>query len=203
MRRSLLPGVVLPGVMLAAGAALLVVLGAALELDLDSTALLGSALGAVVALVPERSPLVRLGGFAAGFVIAWIGYVVRASMLPDTSGGRAVAVVVVLLLCVAVAAATADRLPLWTLLLGTAGMVGAYERTFAAAPPELIRTSTTTATAFFLCVAVGFCAVGLASLFQSRGRTGQQAHRSGPEPERTPADNDNQLRLNDILEKSK
>ena len=68
-------------------------------------ALLGAALGAVVALVPDRTPLVRLGGFAAGFVAAFIGYVLRAALLPDTSAGRAVAVVIVLLLCVGVSAA--------------------------------------------------------------------------------------------------
>lgn len=202
MRRNVLHGVVFPGAVLAVAAGLLVVLGAAFELDLESVALLGAALGAVVALVPERSPMVRLGGFAAGFVIAFVGYVVRAAMLPDTSGGRAVAVVVVILLCAAVAAATADRLPLWTLLLGTAGMVGAYEFTFAAAPPELLTTSMTTATAFFLSVAVGFCAVGIASLFSGRGPAQSRTHRSEPDPT-THSDDTDQLRLNDILEKSK
>ena len=141
MRRNLLAGLCL-----AVAAGLLVMVGAALDLDVESVALLGAAAGAVVALVPDRTPLVRLGGFAAGFVAAFIGYVLRAAVLPDTSTGRAVAVVIVLLLCVGVSAATVDRLPLWTLLLGTATLVGAYEFTFAAAPPELMTTSVDTAT---------------------------------------------------------
>ena len=74
MRRNLLAGLCL-----AVAAGLLVVVGAALDLELESVALLGAALGAVVALVPDRTPLVRLGGFAAGFVAALVGYVLRAA----------------------------------------------------------------------------------------------------------------------------
>ena len=101
----------------------------------QSVALLGTAAGAVVALVPDRSPLVRLGGFAAGFVVAWIGYVVRAALLRTLPlgsrrgrGRRGAAV-------------RADwlpppptRLPLWTLLLGSAALIGAYEYTYERRP---------------------------------------------------------------------
>src|SRR4051794_38401167 len=153
MRTTILAGVVL------AGAAVLVVLvSSALDLGLESVALLGGALGAVVALVPDRGPLVRLGGFAAGFLVAWIGYVVRAALLPDSAGGRAVAVGLVVLLCVGVSAASFDRLPLWSTLLGTAALSGAYEFTYAAAPPEFASTSLTTASTLLLNVAVGFLA---------------------------------------------
>jgi len=156
MRRMLLSGVVL-----AVAAVLVVVVSAGLGLDLESTALLGAALGAVVALVPDRSPSARLAGFAAGFVISWIGYVLRAGFLPDTTGGRAAATGVVVLLCVAVAAVSRNRLPLWTTLLGTAALTGAYEFTYAAAPPELPSTSVSTATTLLLNVAVGFLAASL------------------------------------------
>jgi hypothetical protein len=124
-------------------------------------ALLGGALGAVVALVPDRGPAARLGGFAAGFVAAWIGYAVRAALLPDTSGGRAVAVGLVVLLCVGVTALSMNRLPLWSTLLGTAALSGAYEFTYAAAPPEFLSTSFSTATTLLLNVAVGFLAAAL------------------------------------------
>ena len=156
MRRTLLAGGVL-----AVAAVLVVIVSSALDLELESVALLGGALGAVVALVPDRTPLVRLGGFAAGFVAAWIGYVVRAALLPDTAGGRAVAVGLVVLLCVGITAASMDRLPLWTTLLGTAALSGAYEFTFAAAPPELASTSVSTATTLLFNVAVGFLAAAL------------------------------------------
>lgn len=156
MRRTLLAGVVL-----AVAAVLVVIVSSALDLELESVALLGCALGAVVALVPDRTPLVRLGGFVAGFVAAWIGYVVRAALLPDTAGGRAVAVGLVVLLCVGITAASMNRLPLWTTLLGTAALTGAYEFTYAAAPPELASTSVSTATTLLLNVAVGFLAAAL------------------------------------------
>ena len=156
MRRTLVAGLVL-----AVAAVLVVLVSSGLDLELESVALLGGALGAVVALVPDRSALARLGGFAGGFVAAWIGYVVRAAMLPDTAGGRAVAVGLVVLLCVAITAVTMDRLPLWTTLLGTAALTGAYEFTYAAAPPELATTSVSTATTLLFNVAVGFLAAAL------------------------------------------
>lgn len=162
MRRN-----VLAGVCLAVAAGLIVLISSALDLDLESAALLGGALGAVVALVPDRSTGVRLLGFAAGFLVSWIGYVVRAGELPDSAGGRAVAVVVVVLLCVAISAASRDRLPLWTLLLGTAAFTGGYEFTYDQAPPELLSTSVSTATTLLFNVAAGFLA---ASVFAPLGR---------------------------------
>lgn len=148
----------LAGALLAVAAALLVGISTALDLELESVALLGAALGAVVALVPDRAPLVRLAGFSGGFVMAWVGYVVRATVLPDTAGGRAVAVALTVLLCVGLTAATLNRLPLWTTLLGTAGMTGAYEFTYASAVPEMASTSISAATTLLLSVAVGFLA---------------------------------------------
>jgi hypothetical protein len=54
-----------------------------------------------------------------------------------------------------------NRLPLWSTLLGTAALSGAYEFTFAAAPPELASTSVSTATTLLFNVAVGFLAAAL------------------------------------------
>jgi hypothetical protein len=192
MRRNLLAGLCL-----SAAAGLLVIVGAALDLELESVALLGAALGAVVALVPDRTPLVRLGGFAVGVVAALLGYLLRALLLPDTSGGRAVAVVLVLLLCVGVSAVAQGRLPLWSLLLGTAGLVGAYEFTYAEAPPELLTTGMATITSLFLSVAVGFLATAFAS----------PTTRPAPQVEEhdnptTDAHSDS-ARLNDMMETSK
>ena len=196
MRRNLLAGLCLA---LAAG--LLVMVGKVLDLDLESVALFGAALGAVVALVPDRTPLVRLGGFAVGAVAALVGYLLRALLLPDTSAGRAVAAAIVLLLCVAVSAVAVGRLPLWSVLLGTAGLVGAYEYTYAAAPPELLTTAVDTITALFLSLAVGFFAASLASPFGTR-RAG--AVPSAQEPDNpTPDGHSDRVRLNDMMETSK
>lgn len=155
MRRSLLAGGVL-----AVAAVLVVLVSAALDLELESVALLGTALGAVVALVPDRSAGARLAGLAVGLVAAWIGYLVRAALLPDSVGGQAVAVAAVVLLCAAVAALTAGRLPLWSTLLGVVGLVGAYEAAYAAAPPEVAATSLSAVTALVLAVGAGFLAAG-------------------------------------------
>ena len=163
MRKSLLTGVVL-----AVAAVVVVAMSAALELDLESTALLGVGLGAVVALVPDRSPLVRLAGFSAGVVISWLGYVARAALLPDTANGRAVAVGIVVLLCTGVAVATMNRVPLWSVLLGAAGFAGAYEFAFAAAPPELPSTSVSTLTILLFNVAVGFLVAALVAPAEGR-----------------------------------
>lgn len=163
MRRT-----ILAGGLLAAASALVVVISTALDLGLESVALLGAALGAVVGLVPDRTPLVRLVGFAGGFIAAWIGYAVRAAVLPDTAGGRAVAVGLTVLLCVGLTAATLDRLPLWTTLLGTAGLAGAYEFTYAAAVPEMTSTSVSTATTLLLNVAIGFLAAVLVAPLPQR-----------------------------------
>jgi hypothetical protein len=193
MRRMLAAGVVL-----AVAAVLVVLVSAALDLELESVALMGAALGAVVALVPDRGPMVRLAGFAAGFVIGWLGYLVRAGFLPDTASGRAVAAGVVVLLCVGVTAATATRIPLWSVLLGTAAVAGAYEFTYTANPPELPSTSVTTATTLLFNVAVGFLA---AATFAPLGATGGSHAVRRPEPADSPADET--ASLDDMMEKTR
>ena len=156
MRKTLLVG----GILIVA-AVVVVVLSDLFDLRLESVALLGLAVGAVVALVPDQSPAMRLIGFAAGLVAAWVGYLVRAGFLPDSVAGRAVSIVIVLAICVIVAAATSGRIPLWAPLLGAAAMVGAYEYTYAAAPPEVTSTSVSAVTALLMTAATGFLAVAL------------------------------------------
>lgn len=191
MRKTIFAGLVL-----ALAAALVMWLSAFFDLELDSVVLLGAALGAAVALVPDRSPLVRFLGFAAGFVAAWVGYFARAAFLPDTASGRAVAVGLVLLLCVAVVAVTAGRLPLWSTLLGTAAMVGGYEYTYAAAPPEVATTSVSAATSLLFCIAVGYLVAATVA---------PQARATGVVPPR-PRTSDEDLEntsFDDLMEKTK
>jgi hypothetical protein len=176
MRKTLVAGVVLAVV-----AMLVVLISAALDLDLESVALLGAALGAAVALVPDRSALERVGGFLAGFVIGFLGYVLRVSMLPDTAGGRAVAVGLVVLLCVAVTAASLGRVPLWSILLGAAAVAGAYEFTYTEAPSQLPTTAVSTATTLLFNVAVGFTAAALFAPVRTRGEH-SSAGADGPRP---------------------
>lgn len=195
MRKTLLTGGAL-----ASAVALLILLGSALELEVESVALFGAVIGAALMLIADRTPLARLGGFAAGFVAAWVGFAVRAAVLPDTSAGRAVTAFVVVVLCLAVAAGSRDRLPLWALLLGAAGLTGAYEYTYAAAPPEFLTTSVATATAMLLSVAVGLFAASLVDL-PGRSTTTPGRDRAPRTPE--PAEATSRARLDEMMETQK
>lgn len=144
--------------MLAIFGALTVALGHLLSLDLDHVALLGSTLGAVVGLVPDKTPIMRVLGFLAGMVIAWAVFGLRASTLPDTSNGRAVATFIAIVLCLAVAALSMRRIPLWSTLLGAAAVVGAYESTYTNAPSQFIHESGTAFTTVLLAAAMGHLA---------------------------------------------
>ena len=156
MRRNLLVG----GVLMVA-AVVVVVVSHLFDLKLESTALLGVAIGAVVALVPDETPVLRLVGFLTGIVAAWLGYLLRAGFLPDSVAGRSVAVVIVLAVVIAAAAFTAGRVPLWSGLLGVAALVGAYEAAYSAAPPEVMSTSVSGVTSLLMTAAVGVLAAAL------------------------------------------
>lgn len=158
-----MPRTLISGLLLAAAAFFTVLVGAWLDLELDATALLGVAAGAVVALVPDTTAGRRLAGFALGVVVTLVGYFVRAAMLPDTVGGRAVFTGLVVLVCVLAAAATLGRVALWAVLLGAATFAGGFEAAYDAAPPRVATNSVDSLTALVVCVAVGFCLALLAA----------------------------------------
>lgn len=149
------------GAVLAVVAFLLVLFGQALDLETERVALTGAALGAVVALVPDRSPLFRALGFAAGFLVGWAGFALRAGLLPDTSTGRAISVLVVLVVLMGISLATLTRVPLWSLLVGAAAMSAAYETTFMTLPSAFPYESPTAATQMALAAGMGFLAASL------------------------------------------
>ena len=156
MRRSLVSGLVL-----AVFAALIIGLGQLLGLDLEHVALLGAALGGVLGLVPHSLPLGKLGGFVVGFVLAWIGFALRAAVFPDSASGRAVAAFLVVAAIGAACAVSAGRLPLWSGLLGAAAIVGAYEETYTNAPSQFLKDSPTAGTTVLFAVALGFLATSV------------------------------------------
>lgn len=146
---------VIKGAVLALFGALTIAFGHLLGLDLDQVALLGVTLGGVIGLVPDRSLGQRIVGFAIGFGLAWIGYGLRAGMLPDTATARAIVVFAVIAVAMLIVAATGGRIPLWSTLVGSAAMVGAYEQTYAASPSLFVTDSPTAATTVLLAVAMG------------------------------------------------
>ncbi|MCY7373930.1 MAG: hypothetical protein LH461_09590 [Spirochaetaceae bacterium] len=172
MRRTAIGGAIL-----AVTAFLLVLFGDALDLELERVALTGAALGAVVALVPDRAPLFRAIGFAAGFVVGVAGYALRAGLLPDTSFGRAVAALVVLLVLMGIAVATGTRVPLWSLLVGAAAMTAAYETTFMTTPSAFPYEGPTAATQMALAAGVGYLAASFLGPAVAHERDDEREHR--------------------------
>jgi hypothetical protein len=181
----------LTGLALLVAAVIVVFLSSGLDLELESTALMGAAIGAVIALVPDRSPLMRIVGFLGGFAAAWIGFLLRAGMLPDTTSGRAVAIAVVVVLCVAIAAGSFNRVPLWATLLGAATMAGGYESIYELAPSEVVETSMTAVTTILFTVAVGFLAAAL---------TGPQPAASPFPGQHSKKDDDDNTKLDAMME---
>jgi hypothetical protein len=102
-----------------------------------------------------------VAGFLAGFLLAWLGFALRAAVLPDSSAGRAVAAFVVVALVAVVAAVSRGRLPLWSGLLGAASIVGAYESVYTNAPSQFLTESPAAATTVLLAVGLGFLATNL------------------------------------------
>lgn len=193
MRRTLLTGL-----LLAAATGLTVLVGEALDLEVEAVALLGVATGAIVALVPDQTASRRLASYALGFVVAYVGYLVRAAATPDTSAGRAVVATLVVALCVGAFALSGGRLPLWSALLGSASFAGAYEYTYTQAATRVLDTSVTSATALVLCVAVGFLVAAALQPAGAAGVTTSSAHT--PAPDTDSADTNP---LDDMMETSK
>ena len=166
------------GIFLAVLAALLILLSDTLGLEVQSVTLLGVGIGAALGLVPDRTPVQRLGGFAVGFAAAWLGYLLRAAVLPDAASGRAVAVLIVLLVCLAIAMVTRGKLPLWATLLGASAMAGSYESVYVLDPTAFLTSSPSSATAVLVAAGAGFLATTLLAPQLERDRTTEEANPS-------------------------
>ena len=171
MQRTTLLG----GALLAVAVGLLCLIGEALGLDTQHVALLGGAIGGVIGLVQDRSPMMRAVGFVAGLLVAWIGFAVRALYLPDSASGRAVAAILVVVACLGITAAARSRIPLWSLLLGAAAMVAVYEEAYTADSPAFLSQSPGAATGVLLAASIGFLATNVLGPQVSAAR-----HRENP-----------------------
>jgi len=157
------------GLFVAVAAALVLLIGGPVGLN-AGVAVVGVALGAVLALVPYRGPFWRIGAWAVGFIFTWISYAISALLFPSNNTGMAVGAFLGLIMVTVVAGLTRERLPLWCGLVGTATFVGAYYSAFNAAPYLFKTESITYLVAAFATTMVGFLAAALADLiFASRG----------------------------------
>lgn len=147
---------IVTGLLLVAAAPVVVIMSGALDLELDPMIIAGLGAGAAVGLVPSGRPGARLGALLAGILAAVVGYVVRAAVLPDSQGGLAAAVALTMFLALVVPALTRDRAPVWASLLGAATFAGVFERTYVAAPPEVVSSASTALTSLVLTLGLGF-----------------------------------------------
>ncbi len=152
----------LTGALLAVVGALAVFLSEWLDLGLWS-ALFGAGIGAVLGLIPHRGPGWRLLAFLIGLVVAWLGYAIRASALPDSAAGRAIVVVAVIVVITVVCGLAGGRLPFWAGLLGACALTGAYESGYVAAPYNFLSESIGALSALLVPVALGFLVAVLTS----------------------------------------
>lgn len=175
MRQSLLAGLTL-----AVAAALAVVVGSWLELEFETSVLVGVGAGAAVALVPHATAGGRLGAFAAGVLISFVMYIVRAQFFPDSTSGLAVVTFLTIALLTAVAVLTVQRLPLWALLLGMAAFAGPFESIYSAEPPRVLDNGLSLLSTVAFTAAVGFAAAA-AFVAQRHDDRDDRAHRSDSE----------------------
>jgi hypothetical protein len=115
-------------------------------------------LGAAVALVSTRHLAGRVGAFVIGLAATWVGFALRAAVLPDIPAGRALAAAVPVLLVTVAAAASAGRLPLWAGLAGMAAYAGGYDAMFRASPSDFATQSVVAMTSVLLASAIGLLA---------------------------------------------
>jgi hypothetical protein len=168
------------GLALAVAGALLALSGGLFGSDLPKVALLGTAAGAVLGLVPDRSPGARSLAFVSGLLATWLGYALRAGFLPDTGTGRAIAYVIIVALVTAVAVISANRLPMWACFVGVAAMAGAYEVVFTATPTafkgESMTAVTTAVLATAFCFVVSVFAGGTAGVVEAAAEEDHHHH---------------------------
>lgn len=175
------------GLVLAVVAALVADHGGHLGDAFARAALLGAALGGVLALVPAR-PVGKAIGFVLGALFALVGFALQAQLLPDVPMGHAVDAAAVVLLATAVAAASRGRLSLWAQLLGIAGMVGAYATTFALSPTTFLSDAPTAASAMLLASAVAFVVLSLLDASMESSADPSSATAPGEAPADDPGD---------------
>ena len=171
---------ILAGVTLAVASVVALLIGDGLGWDVDGVLFLGAGVGGALGLISGASALARIGGLLLGLLAASIGYALRAAILPDSTGGRAVAIVVVVVVAVGLVLLTFGRVPLWSALLGVGALGGAYEVAFTDSPGSLTSTLPATLTLLLFMVAVGFAATVFFAEDESRDEEPKRRRRSQP-----------------------
>jgi len=180
----------LTGALLAVAAVVIVLLGEPLGASLQQLALLAAALGGALALGQTGSWWGAPAAFVVGLLVSWIGYGVRALLLPDSTGGRAVAAFLVVLVVASVVALAGGRLPLWAALLGIVAMVAAYERAYTDSPSAFLSASPAAATTVLLGVGIGYLAGSVLAVAAPQGEGAGGRHSSAAQSKAAEGDLD-------------
>jgi hypothetical protein len=110
-------------------------LGGVLGMEFSNT-IMGVGGGVILAMVNDRSPLARLGGFLMGYLL---GVFFTAMILGLVPGGRtvigmAIAFLILLIPITLIAGLSSSRIPEWTMLLGVLVFVAGFAPDALASP---------------------------------------------------------------------
>lgn len=102
-------------------------IGGALGMEFSNT-IIGVGGGVILAVVSDRSPLARLGGFLIGYCLGVFFTMMILGLIPGgrTVLGMAIAFLVIMLPITLIAGLSSNRIPEWTLLLGALVFVAGF-----------------------------------------------------------------------------
>jgi len=166
--------IVVGGLLLIVVTALALLLGSALQLPLGGILFTGG-VGVVLGIIKQGGPIARIFGFVIGFMLSWVAFGIQAAILPQTVGSQILASSIVLIIVTAIAALSRDKVPFWSLILGTATMVGAYMTDFENAPQNFLSDSFNAAGGTLIGVAMGLVVAGFMNLLEDEVPDGKPA----------------------------
>lgn len=168
------------GLVLAVFAGLAILLSSWADMDVGNM-LFTAGCGAILGLLPTGTPASRIGAFLIGIVVAWVGYAIRAALLPDNAVAAALTAFVAIAIVTVIAAVSRGHVPVIASLLGLIAMTGGYDAVFAEAPYNFVASSIATVGVLLAGAAVGMLAVTLADLVSDLGKHPEEPIQDGPE----------------------
>ena len=102
-------------------------LGGVLGMEFSNT-IVGVGAGVILAVVNDRSPLARLGGFLMGYLLGVFFTAMLLGLIPGgrTVIGMAIAFLIMLVPITLIAGLSSNRIPEWTMLLGALAFVAGF-----------------------------------------------------------------------------
>jgi hypothetical protein len=175
------------GLALFVAAAVAIALDALLGLGLGF-AILGIAIGGILGLVSDGSPIGRMLAYIIGVVIVIAAYLGRVLVGNSSELGLLVGSAVIIFAITLMAGLSNNWLPLWAGLLGAVTVIGAYETAFEIAPQNILSELLPQVSTALVPVALAFLATVWFSVSGSAESQPQSEQPREPEPEPEPGD---------------